>query len=511
MRISEDELNQIVSLNARGVAIRAIARTLGLSRNTVRSALREHHKRLTDPAGHPELKAPQKRRSCLDPHMDTIRQLLKTYPDITAIRVLEELRHDGFKGGYSIVKQCVRELRPRPLRDPVQRFETAPGKQAQMDYSPFTIDFVEEGRRRVHLFSYVLGYSRRRYHHWVEAEDFTTTVREHIKAFEYLNGLAEVCLYDGMKVVVLRHEDEQPIYNPRFLCFCTHYGYRPWACKRYRARTKGKVERPFHYVFKNLLNGRTFHSLKHLNEVTAWWLKNVADTHPNQTTGRPPIEMYNEEKAALLPLPLHRYDTAQIAYRIVDAEGCVAYMGNQYMVPWQYIGTLLPVKITESTLVAYSPQIVPLAEYELLGRSVRGEKQRRAQFEPGEDRRQQFKLLRERYAQLGEVAVRFLDALVEKRRYGKHEAFRVLALLGSYRREDLLAAMQRAVRYGAYSMQALERILAVEAKPRSPIEVLGQEENERLRQWLDQPQVLPRPTDAYCELDDHPQEDHGDE
>src|SRR3984893_7404663 len=83
--------------------------------------------------------------------------------------------------------------------------------------------------------------------------------------------------YDNMKVVVLRHGDEGPLYNPKFLAFATHYGFTPQACRVRRSQTKGKVERPFWYAETNLLNGRTFRTLEHLNEVTSWWLAHVAD------------------------------------------------------------------------------------------------------------------------------------------------------------------------------------------------------------------------------------------
>jgi len=169
--------------------------------------------------------------------------------------------------------------------------------QAQMDYALYTLDFTSEGRRRVNLFSYILGYSRRQYLRFVESQDLATTLREHVRAFEHLGGAAATCLYDNMKVVVDRWEDDQPIYNRRFLAFAMHYGFRPVACRPRRPQTKGKVERPFDYVEKSLLAGREFRSLEHLNEVTQWWLAERADVRTHATTGERPIDRHAEERS----------------------------------------------------------------------------------------------------------------------------------------------------------------------------------------------------------------------
>ncbi len=104
-------------------------------------------------------------------------------------------------------------------------------------------------------------------------------LREHLRAFEHLGGVAATCLYDNMKVVVSGFDGHEPIYNPRFLAFATHYGFKPWACRPRRPRTKGKIERPFAYAENSLLNGRTFQSLEQLNDVTRWWLEQVSDVH----------------------------------------------------------------------------------------------------------------------------------------------------------------------------------------------------------------------------------------
>ena len=500
--MNEETKNQIVRLRQGGSSIRAIARQLGLPRYRVAKALAAQHSARAEGEGAGGLpRAKQKRASCLDEHEAALVRLLARYPDITAVRAHEELRKAGFEGGYNVVKRALRGLRPGKRPEVVVRFETGPGVQAQMDYSTYTLDFTEEGRRRVHLFSYLLGYSRRQYLRFVESQDFTTTIREHVRAFEYLGGVAATCLYDNMKVVVSGYDGDQPVYNTRFLAFATHYGFRPVACRPRRPRTKGKVERKFAFVEINLLNGRTFRSLDDLNEVTRWWLENVADVRIHAQTKQSPRERYQEEVAHLIPLPAHPYDTAEVVYRSVNSEGRIVYCQNRYSVPWRYIGLMLPVRITEEEIVIYGPQIDEIARHRLLPRTATGETVVRKEHEPPDDQ-QKYEVLRQRYVELGPTACRFLEGLIQRRRYGKDEAQKVLALLETYRREDFLAAIEQAVRYGAYSRSAIERILAVKAVPKTALDQRAEQELRQLNFLLGDPPVPPRPGKEYDQLFD---------
>jgi transposase len=505
--VNEETRNEIVRRRQSGTSMRRIAKDLGLARDTVQSAIRRWQAERAGTEPSTPVPVPARRPSLVDPYNDTIRQLLERYPDITIARLFEELRGCGFAGGISIVRERVLELRPQPLKEPVQRFETPPGAQAQMDYSSYDIDFTSEGRRRVHLFSYVLGYSRRQYLRFVETQDLPTTLREHRRAFEHLGGVAATCLYDNMKVVVLRHGDEGPIYNPKFLAFATHYGFQPWACRVRRAQTKGKVE-PFHYAETNLLNGRTFRTLEHLNEVTAWWLAEVADVRIHRETKERPLDRHAAERPHLIPLPTVPYEVAVVEYRVVNVEGFIAYRQNFYSVPWRHIGQALPVRITENELIVYGPNIDEVARHRLWPRGASGQRSEQKTHRPHVDARQHEAHLRERFADLGPSAQRFLDGLLREQRQGKNQAVKVLALLGTYARKDLLAALERAVRFGAHSLNAVERILAAQAQPKTALEALAEQERRLLPARLSDNPVSQRPTADYRHLVEEPT-DHG--
>jgi hypothetical protein len=369
-----------------------------------------------------------------------------------------------------------------------------------MDYATYTIAFTETGPRRVQLFSYLLGYSRRQYLRFVERQDFPTTLQQHVAAFTYLGGVAATCLYDNFKVVVQGYEDDEPIYNPRFLAFATHYGYRPWACRPGRAQTKGKVERPFHYAETNLLCGRDFRSLEHLNETTAWWLAHIADLRVHGETRERPLDRHAQELPHLLPLPAQPYDLAQVVYRHVSAEGLVAWQANRYSVPWRLIGRLLAVRITAAELIVYGPHLDEVARHGLLPAGTQGQRCIQPEHQPQANERLRRATLEERFAELGPDGPRFLAGLVQTQRCGWEQAQRVLELLTLYRRADLQAALERAGRFGAFALSAVQRILAATARPKPVLEVLAEEERRRLDPLLRADPVTPRPLHAYQHL-----------
>ena len=511
----EELRNEVIHRSNLGESERRITKQLGVSRWKVTKIIRQNRKNrsVQEPNLESSPQSPnptdtipaslgrpvKKRASKLDAFEPQLQQLLQRYPRITVIRLQEELQGVGYTGGYSILAERLRELRARPAKPLTVRFETGPGAQAQMDWSTYEIDFTQEGRRKVQLFSYILGYSRRQYIHFTARQDFETTIRQHIEAFKHLGGVAATCLYDNMKVVVTRWEDDHPIYNTRFLAFATHYGYRPWACQIRRPQTKGKVERPFYYIETNLLGGRQFRSIDHLNETARWWLAEVADKRIHGTTKKTPLELHAQEMPHLLALPSLQFDTAQVVYRIVDTDGTIQVASNRYSVPWERVADLLPVRILADELVVYNQTLIEIARHVLfIGQT--GQRRIDPSHLPPRDHEAQMKCLRERYTTLGEVAVEFLDGLLAKTRYSKHHAQKVLTLFNVYPKSDVLAAMQRAVMYRAFGYSELERILAHQGTPKPSWQQLSESEQETINKLTDSKPIPPRHSQVYQDL-----------
>lgn len=294
-----------------GVSQTAIARQLGISRRTVYRWIQagELDRDLdVDPVRYkPRPRVPRK----IDPYRGIIRARLEEYPDLTAVRIFEEIKAAGYPGGYTQVKEYVREVRPRPPEEPVVRFETPPGEQGQVDFAHFRLPW---GRRYALLV--VLGYSRLLWLRFYPRQDMRTLIRGLEAAFRFFGGVPREMLFDQMKSVItrdLRPEGGRLVENGEFLRFSAHWGFRPRACRPYRAKTKGKVERPIRYVRRNLVYGREFAGDADLNAQAEWWLGRVANVRRHGTTGERPVDRFErDEREALGPLAPRPYHSAAL-------------------------------------------------------------------------------------------------------------------------------------------------------------------------------------------------------
>jgi transposase len=323
------ELVMILDLARQGLTVSAIARRTGRDRKTIRTYIARG---LEPPAYKPREPTP----SPLGPFEAFLRERVSRFPDLTGRRLWREVRDLGFAGGYSTVTDFLRTVRPPAAPAFERRFETPPGYQAQVDFAHFKVRFEDEpgAERIVWLFSLVLGHSRMMWARFVAQQDLATVLRCHVAAFDALGGVPEQILYDRMRTAVLGEVDERGIvYNDKLLALAGHYGYLPKACRPYRAKTKGKVERPFRYVREDFFLARAFRNLGDLNAQFTQWLDQVANRRLHGTTGRIVIEHFTEEQPALKPLPAGPFNAVLRLERRISHEGMVSVGGNLYSVP----------------------------------------------------------------------------------------------------------------------------------------------------------------------------------
>jgi transposase len=283
----------------------AIAEQLGINRRTITRWIqageldRDLDREM--PYG-PRPPAPSK----LDPYKPILQARLEDYPRLTAVRLFEEIRAAGYPGSYSQVRDYVRRVRPQPPVEPIVRFETPPGRQAQVDFARFRLPW---GIR--HSLIVVLGYSRLLWLHYFQRQDMRTLIRGLEESFLFFGGVPHELLFDQMKTVITRDQRLRGgdlVHNQEFLRFAAHWGFTPRACRPHRAQTKGKVERPIRYIRESFFYAREFVNDTDLNQRAERWRDRVANVRIHQTTRERPIDRFErDERIVLTPLPQRRY------------------------------------------------------------------------------------------------------------------------------------------------------------------------------------------------------------
>ncbi len=320
-------------LAGRGWGARAIARELGVSRNTVRRYLRggESAERQERPA-----------RRILDLDARAVaKQMFAGIAEGNAVVVKRELQRAGVEVGVRTVQRVVRDerLARRAQELATVRYERGPGEQMQIDFGEKLVTIGGEPVR-TYLFVAVLSYSRRIF---VKAflRQRQDDWREGLAcAFRHFGGTTQEVLIDNARALVTEHDVQTRTVRlaPGFASFCRDWGVTPHACAPYRARTKGKTEAGVKYGKRNALAGRSFESFAHLAEHLLEWMYE-ADRRVHGTTGERPIDRFEQqERAALRPLPTNPLAMREQRHRrTVGNDALVAVDGVFYSVPHRLV------------------------------------------------------------------------------------------------------------------------------------------------------------------------------
>lgn len=321
----------IKALHRQGYTYAEIGRLLGRDWRTVKRYLEEGAQ-------------PVYRRGPVPSKLDAFKPVIDGWiakePRLAATRVHQDLSRDyGFSGSYQIVRRYLEEIRPRTERGPEQRFETAPGQQAQVDWSHEEPIISPEGLASpLYGFHMVLAHSRDTFCCFVGSMDLVSFWACHRAAFTHFGGIPKEILYDRTKTVVKRHVGrqhglEKEIFHPEALASAYHYGFRMRLCKPYRAKTKGKVESDVDYVRTRLLRAHSFKSYDEANRAWLGWNEAVARRRVHGTHGEVVADRALRDRSALLATPPAPYLVVERTQRVVGRDGFFSFEGKSYAVP----------------------------------------------------------------------------------------------------------------------------------------------------------------------------------
>lgn len=342
-------------LHAQGKSIRAIARELGLARNTVRTALRSDSPPTFSRAPRPN---PQ-----LAPYVEQIAEMFLQKQFIGS-RILRELRALGYESGESAFYAHLRTLKEQKLNARVtERFETPPGHQAQFDWAHYTISLGGQ-ITRVAVFNLILSFSRRIFL-WPSLDTTQFSVFEAIEAgLGHFGGSPKEILVDNARAMVDKANPDDFAWNTRFLELCGHYRMAPRACQPRRPQTKGKVERPFFYLEQHLIKGNTWHDFGAFSRDLMAFVADDIDLRTHATTRERPIDRFEKERSLLTPLPTSPFIGTHEQVRKASYDCLISYVGNRYSVPWSYAGKHVWVRTSQGiTLIVRNQKGVEIARH----------------------------------------------------------------------------------------------------------------------------------------------------
>jgi transposase len=327
--IEESVWGAVRALCERGLSKREIGRELDLDIKTVRKWLRQKWEPQRRPG----------RGRALDRWESFLRGRAPEV-DFNAAVLYRELKAQGYAGSYPSLVRYLRPWRQEHRSEAsTVRFETAPGEQAQVDWGSAWV-WLGQQRVRVHVFTMVLGYSRRIFARGYSREGLESLLEGHVQAFEHFGGRTQTILYDNPRTIVLAKDELSGWveWNAKFKDRMDFYGVTIRLCRYYRAQTKGKVESGVKYVKRNALAGRRFSGLDELNAWLLEWCLEVADQRVHGTTYELPAQRFARAEAAALCSVEARRPTPQEQSRIVPRDGLVSIEANRYPVPLSWAG-----------------------------------------------------------------------------------------------------------------------------------------------------------------------------
>ena len=399
-----------------------------------------------------------KRPSKLDPFKNDIVRMLEKHP-YSARQIYQRIQQNGFDGGITIVTDYVRKIRP-PKTKPYLKLVFAPGECAQVDWGSYGNVRVGSTSRRLSFFVMVLCHSRMMYVEFTVSQTMEHFLGCHQNAFHFFGSLPRKIMVDNLKSAVLKRTlGKDPVFNPRYMDFARHYGFKIVPCNVGKGNEKGIVENAVGYVKKNLLNGLDISDFKIMKPLVQNWLDTVANVRQHSETGRRPVDMFAEEKQSLQPLPIEPYDVGVVKQARASRQFRVTIDTNRYSVPAQLAGVGLTVKLYPDRLCFYH-------ENKLVARHVRSYDRRQDYEHPdhpkvllAQRRRARDQKIFMRFLSLSGKAQEYYRQMENRRMNPVHHIRQIVALSEIYPSEQVTRAIEDAFHFKAFSCDYIANLL----------------------------------------------------
>ena len=445
--LSQSQRGAILELNTQGVSKHEIARVLKISRLTVREVLR---------SGSAQVPMLSRAEIC-EPYRQQILELLPRCKG-NLVRVLEELAAGGANLSYSALTAfCRRHGIGQAPMVAVGRYHFSPGEELQHDTSPHEVELGGK-RRKVQTASAVLCYSRLLFFQlYPTFQRFDCKVFL-VEALRYFKGATKRVMIDNTHVVVLRGTGRAMVPVPEMAAFADRFGFRFVAHELGDANRSARVERPFWFIERNFLAGRSFANWQDLNQQARQWCDRVNATYKKHLRAVP-RELYATEQQHLRPLPVWVPEVYRLHERMVDVEGYVTVNTNRYSVPVDWIGRRVEVRETSSRI-----EIQLDARHLVTHQRVAEEEHKRIllpEHRPPRGVRRPDPHPEE--ALILKVVPEISGYVAALKQHSRKMAVlalrQLLRMVREYPKEPLLAAVAEAARYGLYDLDRVERMI----------------------------------------------------
>lgn len=415
----------------------------------------------------------------LDPYKERIRQLLAAHC-YTAAQVFQMIAKEGYAGGYTIVKEYVRLVRP-PTKKAYLTLSFAPGEAAQVDFGCCGNIPAGNTTRRLSVFVMVLCYSRLIYVEFILQQNLEHFLSCHRNAFQFFGGVPESIMVDNCKVAVTLNATYQtPTINRRYADLAAHYGFEVKPCGVRKPYQKGRVENGIFYLKRNFLNGLEPTSLAAINAAAKEWIDTVANVRIHNTTKQPPQTLFIEEKNKLQPLPTLPYDCCVIKNVQSNNRFRINFEGNRYSVPAEYASTRnLAVRIYPDKLWIYHQD-------KLIAQHCRSFERNKDIEHPDHPKKlltqrrnaREQKLLQS-FLALTPDAEAYYQGLENRRLNARCHLRKIMALVDIYDVEKVARAIADAIEFQAFSSEYIANLIEQRQRIRpepSPLHVMRNED-----------------------------------